>query len=174
MPGTALLQTDRLRLRAFQDGDLDALGALYADPEVTRYLCPPLDRLAAFRAAAAAIAFCQRRADPNQPGIWAIEARADGRLIGRVGLSPWDDGERLHWELGYLLATGQRGQGLATEAATALRDHAKTVLGLPTLVALVHPENEGSKRVLTKMRFWPHPGWVVQQAGMLREVWTWP
>jgi len=37
MSATFVLETDHLRLRRLVAGDLDALAALYADPEVRRY-----------------------------------------------------------------------------------------------------------------------------------------
>jgi RimJ/RimL family protein N-acetyltransferase len=41
---TQVLETDRLILRHYHLGDLDAMAALYADPEFTRFLTPPASR----------------------------------------------------------------------------------------------------------------------------------
>ena len=171
---TVLLSTERLRLRAFRHDDLDALGALFADPVVLRYLRAPLDRLGAFRMAAGALSFLQQHGDPVRPGIWAIERVADGALIGRVGLSAWSDaGGGPRWELGYLLGSRWFGQGYATEAARAVRDHAWTRLGLEALVALVHPDNAASHRVLAKLDFSWDGARTAEEAGQPRQVWTW-
>jgi RimJ/RimL family protein N-acetyltransferase len=166
---TVLLETARLRLRAFTHSDLDALGALYADPTVTRFVCPPLDRLAAFRVAARALAFCAERSDPTQPGIWAIEHA--GVLVGRVGLSRWRDHDHPVFELGFLLATRWTGRGLATEAASALQNHAFATLGLRRLVALVHPNNTASQTVLRKLGFVQEAGRTEREHNQPREVW---
>jgi RimJ/RimL family protein N-acetyltransferase len=173
---STLLETDRLRLRAFRHDDLDALGRMYADPAVTRYVCAPLEPLQAYRMAAGALAFLRRHADPTQPGLWAIERRADGVLMGRVGLSAWHDpdGHRDRWELGYLLGSPYWGHGFATEAARAVRDHARDHLDLGALVALVHPDNVPSHRVLAKLGFAAEPGRRVEEMGQPRMVWSWP
>ena len=43
--------------------------------------------------------------------------------------------------------------GLATEAGRASIEFARSDLGLMRLVAMVHPDNEASARVLTKLGF---------------------
>lgn len=168
---TLLLETPRLRVRAFAHDDLDALGALYADPAVTRFVCAPMDPLTAWRRAAAALAWCRDHSDPERPGVWAVEHRETGRLVGRVGLSSWTDHTTPVHELGYLIGTAWAGQGYATEAATAVRDHALSVLGLPRLVALVHPDNAASRAVLAKLGFSEEPHRRVIEGGQPRAVW---
>jgi RimJ/RimL family protein N-acetyltransferase len=54
-------------------------------------------------------------------------------------------------ELGYDLRSDQWGRGLATEAATAVRDFAFDVLGLPRLVSLIRVSNDASRRVAEKV-----------------------
>jgi RimJ/RimL family protein N-acetyltransferase len=56
-------------------------------------------------------------------------------------------------ELGYRFLPEFWGNGLATEAGRASIDFARSVLGLKRLVALVHPENAASARVLGKLGF---------------------
>lgn len=168
-----LLQTDRLRLRAFRRDDLDALGRIYADPRVMRHIGPTPGLLEAFRMAAGALEVLVRSAHADRPGLWAIERAADGVLVGRVGLTAWDDpaaGPR--WELGYLLGGAHFGRGYATEAAGALQRHAVSAWGLSALVALTHPENAGSHRVLEKLGF-AEEGRVVDVKGARRAVWGW-
>ena len=54
-------------------------------------------------------------------------------------------------EVGYHLRTGLQGRGLATEAASACRDHARDVLGLERLIAIIDPRNRPSQRVAEKL-----------------------
>lgn len=56
-------------------------------------------------------------------------------------------------ELGYRFLPEFWGKGLATEAATAAIDYARDGLGLRRLIALVHPDNAASARVLAKLAF---------------------
>jgi RimJ/RimL family protein N-acetyltransferase len=54
-------------------------------------------------------------------------------------------------EVGYILAREHWGKGYATEAATAVRDHALGTLGLRRLVSLVADGNDASARVAVKL-----------------------
>ncbi len=55
------------------------------------------------------------------------------------------------FEIGYRLIRSVWGNGYATEAAIAVRDHAFTVLNLTRLVALIEPVNNRSIRVAEKL-----------------------
>jgi RimJ/RimL family protein N-acetyltransferase len=79
------LETERLRLRMFRETDLDAHAAMSADPEVMRYLGAtgePLTRLDAWRQMAMFLGHWQLRGY----GVWAVEERASGTFVGRIGL----------------------------------------------------------------------------------------
>ncbi|HEY6102031.1 MAG TPA: GNAT family N-acetyltransferase, partial [bacterium] len=54
-------------------------------------------------------------------------------------------------ELGYDIRRDHWNQGLATEAATAVRDHAMDALGLRRLVSLIRAGNGASCRVAEKI-----------------------
>ena len=54
-------------------------------------------------------------------------------------------------ELGYDFRSDYWGRGLATEAASAVRDFAFTQLGLSRLISLIRPENVASRRVSEKV-----------------------
>jgi len=95
----------------------------------------------------------------DQTRIWLdsmIEAPADasddfivemdGRLIGKAGF--W----RLP-EIGYILHPDVWGQGLATEALTAVIDHVFVARQVETLTADVDPGNLASIRLLEKLGF---------------------
>ena len=74
---------------------------------------------------------------------------AKGEVLGFVllGLEPGDQGH----ELGYLLCDTAEGQGYATEAARAVRDHALDVLQVPSLVSYVAAENHRSAAVALRL-----------------------
>jgi RimJ/RimL family protein N-acetyltransferase len=60
-------------------------------------------------------------------------------------------GGELVAELGYDLRSDHWGQGLATEAAAAVRDYAFDSLQLPRLVSLIRRSNRASQRVAEKI-----------------------
>lgn len=146
------LLTPRLRLRRWQAADEPVMTAINQDPEVTRYLNRPVD-------AAATAAFCALVADhwaTHDFGVWAVEARESDRsseFIGFVGVAYPTFLPELATrpELGWRLARHAWGRGLATEAATVARDHAFDKLELPELISIIHPDNERSRRLATKL-----------------------
>ncbi|MDX5350314.1 MAG: GNAT family N-acetyltransferase [Paracoccaceae bacterium] len=81
-------------------------------------------------------------------GLWTVTDHAD-RVLGFVvvGLEP---GDQLP-ELGWLFLPQARGQGLATEAAAAARDHALRAFGLTDLVSYIDPSNAPSRRVAERL-----------------------
>ena len=131
------LSTPRLRLRAFTLADLDAYAAMCADEEVMRHIGTggPVARDNAWRRMAM---FLGQWALLGY-GTWAVELRAERRLIGRVGfLHPegWP-GNELSW----LLAREAWGRGYAKEAALAARSFGRDALGVGKLISLVREEN---------------------------------
>jgi RimJ/RimL family protein N-acetyltransferase len=150
--GLEELSTPRLRLRRWRAEDEASMVAINSDLAVTEFLNAPVD-------SAATAAFLRRTKehwDEHGFGHWAVEAREGplaGRLIGFVGVAyprylP-EVADRP--ELGWRLASASWGSGYATEAAIAARDDAFARLGLPSLISIIHPENERSRRVATKL-----------------------
>ena len=83
--------------------------------------------------------------------MWRVQLREDGRDIGMCGLvrRPRLDGP----DLGYAFLPGFRGQGYAREAAAAVLAHARDILRLPRLQAIVSPANTASIRLLEGLGF---------------------
>ena len=77
------LTTERLLLRAFRLRDFDAYADIVADPEVTRFLGDgrPVSRADAWRQ----IAFILGHWELLGYGLWAVEERATGALVGITG-----------------------------------------------------------------------------------------
>jgi RimJ/RimL family protein N-acetyltransferase len=80
---TAIVETARLVLRMLREDDFEAYARIFTDPEVTRYLGDgsPLDRFGAWRSLAFNVGHWALRGY----GMWAVEEKASGRLVGRVG-----------------------------------------------------------------------------------------
>jgi RimJ/RimL family protein N-acetyltransferase len=82
-------------------------------------------------------------------GLWIVETH-DGDVVGDCGLTIQDVEGESFLEVGYHTKLALRGQGLATEAAVAVRDAARDA-GIPHLVAIIRPENIPSQRVAQKI-----------------------
>jgi RimJ/RimL family protein N-acetyltransferase len=113
------------------------------DDEILRWLPLPT----AYRRADA-LAFLEWQRDCAELGValnFAVRQAVGGRLLGSAGLH-FRGGPGVA-EIGYWIAPGARGQGLATGAARLLAVHAATTLSPRRIELLVQPENVGSCHV---------------------------
>lgn len=149
--GVATLETPRLLLRPLTVADLDRLTTIWTDPAVTRFLLTrPSSRAEVEERLHAMLAHARLF------GMWAIELRATGELIGRCGFYPYTGAGRLgeapEPELAFLLARACWGAGLASEAARTALDALFRCRERPArAIALVRPEHTASRRVLEKV-----------------------
>ena len=140
------IETERLRLRAFQSGDLEAYAEMYADDLFVRYLGGrPLTKDQAWENMALILGHWSLLGY----GIWAIERRGTGELVGRAGLlnlPGWPD-----VEICWALSAKFWGNGYATEAAGAAINWAFREAGIDRLISLIHPENHRSAAVAIRL-----------------------
>jgi ribosomal-protein-alanine N-acetyltransferase len=87
-----------------------------------------------------------------RPSHFALR-RADGFLIGGIGLQLNSGAARHRAELGYWIAKDYRGRGLTTAAVRALARYAFQDLGLRRIEATSFSHNLASHRVLEKAGF---------------------
>ncbi|RYP87091.1 N-acetyltransferase [Nocardioides guangzhouensis] len=176
------LRTERLELRPVREEDVDRILAYRNHPDVVRWLLrtevDPDGLRAAWRAAAD---------DPHDHSVAAV---LEGVLIGTVSLSVVDGmgqpamPERTEADLGYTFDPAYAGHGYATEAVTAVVDHAFGELGVRRITAGCFADNLASVRILEKigMRREQHGvedswhddlGWVDGYTyGMLAREWS--
>jgi RimJ/RimL family protein N-acetyltransferase len=144
------IETTRLILRSWTDGDRAPFAALNADPEVMRYFAAVrsraesdvlVDKLLEFEARDG-FAFC------------AVERKADGLFIGMVGIQAVDY-LGVHFEptveVGWRLARPFWGEGYATESAAAALAHGFDALNLPEIVAFTAAINLPSQAVMHRL-----------------------
>ncbi|HLV82448.1 MAG TPA: GNAT family N-acetyltransferase, partial [Devosia sp.] len=115
------LQTERLRLRPFTRGDVDAVFAYRRREDVALYLFEgPLSR------EECALAVQQRIGEIALEGegdkvVLGVELASSGALIGEVSLI-WRNVDARQGEIGWIFDPAYQGHGYATEAANALLD----------------------------------------------------
>ena len=162
-----VLETERLVLRRLTLGDLDALAAIYADPDVRRYF--PEGTLTRAETREELEWIIDIYYGRYGYGLWATILKESERFVGRCGLLPWDivsdvGGALIlsgasedppgpgatEVELAYLLARPYWGLGLATEAARAIVAYGIEEFRLERLICLIDPGNEASIRVATR------------------------
>lgn len=141
------LETERLTLRMFREDDFEQYAGICADPEVMRFLGEgrTLNHLETWRHMAFIVGhWCLRGY-----GLWAVEERASGRLVGRIGfINPegWPG-----FELGWTLARECWGKGYATEGARAALEYAFTKMNREHVISLIHPDNLASIKVAERL-----------------------
>jgi RimJ/RimL family protein N-acetyltransferase len=141
------LSTGRLVLRPLRESDLDALARIYADPLTMRFLGGVRTREATQSRLEWMVATHRQQGF----GLWATTLREEGTLIGRCGILVQDVEGATEHEIAYLLGSAWWGKGYATEAAAAIRDHARSELGLDRLISLINPENTPSQAVARRI-----------------------
>jgi [ribosomal protein S5]-alanine N-acetyltransferase len=148
MPATieaavVIVETERLRLRELESGDLDDLAAILGDAETMRFYPRPWSR----DDVRAWIERNRRSYEAHGFGVWALDLKATGELAGDCGLLVQHVAGRDEVEIGYHVKRELWRRGLATEAARAARDFAFGASGVTRVVSLITPENVPSQGV---------------------------
>ena len=144
------IETDRLLLRRWREADLDPYTRICADPEVMRYMGGPRTR----GRCEEQIAWFLQHWEERGFGHWAVEEKATGAFIGRIGLlyhDDWPEGEH-KTEVGWLLDRSFWGRGLATEGARVSLRYGFEQLGLERIISIIRPTNLPSRRVAEKAK----------------------
>lgn len=144
------LETERLRLRPLTAADTDALLTYRGDAEVCRYLpFPPMDAAEIARRLATQW-FRTELLEDGEHVTLGVERRDTGELVGDVILF-LKSREHGNGEVGWVFSPAVAHQGYATEAATALIDHAFREFGFRRLVARLDERNIPSARLCSRL-----------------------
>lgn len=145
-----ILETDRCVVREITVEDVDRLYEIYAEPSVTKYM----DNLFADREEEKAYTqgYIRNMYGFYGYGMWIVEVKYLGRVIGRVGIEPCGEEN----ELGYVIAEPWRRLGIAKEVCRAVMKYGFEELGLDQISARVQRENQPSKGLLQNLGFQKH------------------
>jgi [ribosomal protein S5]-alanine N-acetyltransferase len=145
----APIETNRLTLRPFGIEDVQVAFRWFGDPIVMRFMPNGPDK--DIRQSAERIARYQQHQSVYGYSKWIMIDRISQQPIGDAGLLYLPEYKWI--DFGYRLAQSFWGKGLATEAASAWLDKAFGELQLDRLVAISHPKNSASIKVLQKLGF---------------------
>ena len=149
----SVIDTQRLRIRPFTLADLDDIWPHASNPEVAKRMA-----WAAHRDKAETVEWIAGRIDAWTKGtdrVWAIEH--EGHACGTIALTQITFAMRA-WrvdraELGYWIGQPFWGQGLMTEAATAVTRWGFETLELHKITIGTIEGNEASKRIIEKLGY---------------------
>lgn len=155
------LETERLILRLPCASDLER-ETEFLTSDRSEGIGGPFHPMQAFRSFAGLIGHWGLRGY----GFFALEEKATGRYMGRVG--PWFPGGWPEPEIGWSVVGEAEGKGYAHEAAVASRAWAYEALGWTTALSLISADNPRSAALARRMGCeidgtWTHPldGWEV-------------
>src|SRR5713101_6613362 len=142
-----ILETKRLIMRWFREEDYEQFQEMCANAEVMRFLGDgrPMTEMEVWRQMATFMGHWYFRGY----GIWAVEKKSSGKVIGRIGfMNPagWPG-----FELGWTLGRDSWGKGYATEGAGRALEYAFTEMNRDHLISLIAPDNVNSIKVAERL-----------------------
>jgi RimJ/RimL family protein N-acetyltransferase len=141
------IDTPRLLIRSFVPSDAAGMLEVFGDRAVRTYLPAfPEPTLELMQASVARRMAMER---DHGHGLWAVERRDTGELIGDCGLM-LVEGTGPEVEIAYHYKRAAWNHGYGTEAAIACLAHGFGPVGLEHVIAICVPENVGSWRVMEK------------------------
>ncbi len=131
-----------VRLRLHAESDIEAAAVASLDPEVLRWTRVPDDNTAeAMRAW-----IDEWRSGPGGELHLAITGAEDGAFLGAAGIVRFEPDER-RCEIGYWVAAGARGRGVATRAVRLLGEWIFAALPIDRIGIAAEVDNAGSRAV---------------------------
>ncbi len=141
-----MLETERLIIKKLEPADLPWLIELRVPDAVNRYMGgPEMQNAEALTARLPFYLECHKKFGF---GFCTMALKATGELIGTSGLQPLADTGEI--EVGYNLAEKYWRQGFGYECAMAWLKYGFETAGLERIVAVAHPDNVGSRRIMEK------------------------
>ncbi len=151
MNGKSIVQTERLLIREFEEGDLDPLAAMLSDPDVMRF---SVNGVMSREKSLNFLKSCMEQYQQYGYSSWTVETLEDKSFVGFVGLAVSDaSGDPKAVDIGYRLAKHYWGKGFATEATRAIVKHGFQNLGIQKITCVVIPEHDASIKVAEKIGF---------------------
>lgn len=162
--GFPIIETERLLLREPRPGDVDAVFALFSDPQHMRYWSrlPMVER----GEAEAYLASLPAHYEKRDAITWIVADPEHQQMLGTCTLYDIQL-NHLRCGVGYALLPQYQGQGFASEAAGNATAWALEYLDLHKVEGEIHPDNLASRRVLERCGF--HSEAVLRQRFVLGE-----
>ena len=147
-----ILITERLTLRQLSKSDSEEILQLRSDTEINKYLNRKPSKTV--EDAMSFIESILEKSKSEELFYWAITKTGEEKLIGTICLFDFLN-EQKKGEIGYELLTEYQGKGIMFEATKKVIDYATQTLGLKTIDASTHKENQNSIKLLQKIDFKP-------------------
>ncbi len=141
-----MLETERLILRPLEESDASEIFAMRSDAAVMRFIREPQKNI---DESIDWIHLVSSRWQSEKTGFCAMIERKTENFVGWCGV--WRLQETNETEIGYAVGENFWGKGFAAEAARRFLEYAFAELDSDKVVAVAHPENAASIRVMEKI-----------------------
>lgn len=141
------METDRLKIRRMRRDDVKNLLEIFADPVAMVYYPSIKDEIETKKW----IEWTIDNYHKYGVGLWIVEDKQNGKFLGQCGIVPQKVDGQVQMEIGYSFVRDAWGNGYATEAANACKDHGFHTLKYKRLVSLIDPENHPSIKVAERV-----------------------
>ena len=157
------LESGRLGLRRFEEGDATALASLIADPLVARTITANVaTETQQLAVAIQRIEWHNRFWDSDGLGVWAVTTKdSPDRIIGWAGFTPAHVGEDA--EILYAIGRPHWGHGYASEAALTVTEWLFANTDRPGVCATIFAGNPASERIVEKLGMTRGPDLPISQ-----------
>ena len=144
----AVLATDRLNIRPFEERDAEALHAFWTDAEVRRYLWD--GRILPLETVHEIIRQSIADFQSHGFGFFSLDLKAtETRVVGFCGFRRFEDGEQIEMLFGIL--PEYWGEGFVTEAAREVLRYGFEEAGITRIIAATDTPNQRSVRLLMRL-----------------------
>jgi RimJ/RimL family protein N-acetyltransferase len=143
-----ILETQRLRLRTITPDDAAFYYELVNDPTWIEHIGDKGIRSVEGARIAIIDGPCAMQ-QRHGHSLYVMERKSDGQALGLCGLIKRDSLPEV--DIGYAIRPAYFGQGYTYEAASAVVEYARDVLGMKRLMGITNPNNTVSIKLLAKL-----------------------
>lgn len=143
-----IFETERLKIRLFNEKDVEDLYEYCSDDEVTKYL--KIDTYTQRQQAIDRINYCiEATKKIEKTVLWAIEYKDNGKMIGSIDYRNWDEQNKVG-EIGYVLNKKYWNRGIMTEALSEVIKFGFEKMKLNRVELYCDERNIASAKVMEK------------------------
>jgi RimJ/RimL family protein N-acetyltransferase len=158
------IETKRLILREYNDGDLEQVHSYCCDPEVTAFMIWGPNSKEQTQDFLTTAQWHAANEHPRKVFELAVVLKETGIVVGGIGMRLRTERKR-DADIGYCYSRAVWGQGVGTEAANAMLKFGFETLGLHRIWATCAIENKGSSGIMRKIG-------MTQEARYRQEDWV--
>ena len=144
-----ICETKRCIIREITVEDVDRLYEIYSEPSITEYMEDLFENPKEEKEYT--MQYIKNIYHMYGYGMWIIEEKQTGQIIGRAGLEQNEGMEGL--ELGYVIAVPYQRKGYAYEVCSAILDYAWENLETEVITSAIEKGNVASEKLCQKLGF---------------------